>query len=90
MKEIDITTLTLDEFEVLRFCDLDGLDQSEAGKQMGISRGTVQRLLYSARRKVVGAILDNNALMINLKQGEHCDVGVHTHERRPRPRRRAV
>jgi predicted DNA-binding protein (UPF0251 family) len=36
-----------------------GLDE-----RMGVSRGTVQRLLQSGRSKVVGALLDSSALVI--------------------------
>lgn len=90
LREIETVEITLDQFEALRFCDLDGLDQEEAGRQMGISRGTVQRLLYAARRRIAEAILDNKAIAINLKQGDECDVGVHTHPRRGRARRRSV
>lgn len=56
--------LYIDEFEAMRLCDYGGLDQSQASKQMGISRATVQRLLYSGRKKVVEAILDSKILII--------------------------
>jgi len=54
--------LALDEFEAMRLCDLEGLSQIEAGERMQISRGTVQRLLESGRRKVVQALLANQGL----------------------------
>jgi predicted DNA-binding protein (UPF0251 family) len=31
---------------------------------MGVSRGTVQRLLKSGRKKVIGAVVHNSALRI--------------------------
>lgn len=40
-----------DELEALRLCDKEGLIQEQAGKRMGVSRGTVQRLLTAARKK---------------------------------------
>ena len=55
--------LQRDELEVLRLCDLDGLVQEEAGTRMGISRGTVQRLLASARKKVARALVEGAAIM---------------------------
>jgi len=82
MRDIETVEISLDQFEALRFCDLDGLDQEEAGRQMGVSRGTVQRLLKSARQAVVEAILNNEALLVNLKQGDDCHVGLHTHQHR--------
>jgi predicted DNA-binding protein (UPF0251 family) len=90
MRDIEVVEISLDEFEALRLCDYEGLDQSEAGKQMGISRGTVQRLLYRARRQVVGALLNKNALAVNLEEREACHEGMHTHPRRRGARRRRV
>ena len=62
--------LSLDEFEVLRLCDLEGKSQEEAGEAMGVSRGTVQRLLVKARAKVVDALL-NQKLLVLLDGYEH-------------------
>jgi len=55
----------LDEFEAIRLCDLEGMSQIEAGGAMGISRGTVQRLLTSGRAKIAGALLRGEVLVIN-------------------------
>lgn len=52
-----------DELEALRLCDYEGLIQEEAGKRMGVSRGTVQRILSSARRKVAEALTTGAALV---------------------------
>ena len=90
MRDIQTIEISLDQFEALRFCDLDGLDQEEAGREMGVSRGTVQRLLYGARKAVVEAILNNEALLVNLKQGDDCHVGLHTHQHRRGRRRQPV
>jgi len=62
LPEITMHWLALDEFEAMRLCDLEGLSQIEAAEQMQISRGTVQRLLESGRRKVVQALLANQGL----------------------------
>ncbi len=56
--------LGIDEFEAMRLCDYEGLDQSSAGDKMGISRATVQRLLYSARKKFVESVLNSKGLVI--------------------------
>jgi len=56
--------LGLDELEALRLCDLLGLSQEEAGVRMGVSRGTVQRLLSSARAKVADALVHGKAIII--------------------------
>lgn len=52
-----------DEIEVLRLCDFEGLHQQEAGEKMGVSRGTVQRILTSARRKTAEALSTGAALV---------------------------
>lgn len=64
LARLDLVELRLDEFEALRLCDLEGLEQSEAGQRMGVSRGTVQRLLVEARKKLVGAMVDGRAIRI--------------------------
>ena len=82
MRDISTTTIDLDEFEALRLCDLEQLDQAEAGERMGVSRGTVQRLLYSGREKLVRAVLDNDALLINLQSAEESHVSLYPKRRR--------
>ena len=52
------------EIEAMRLVDLEGLSQEEAGERMGVSRGTVWRLLQSARRKVTQAITEGRSLFI--------------------------
>jgi predicted DNA-binding protein (UPF0251 family) len=62
---LEQVVLTLDEFETLRHCDLEGKQQSEAGEAMGVSRGTVQRILVRARAKVVDALLNQKMLILS-------------------------
>jgi predicted DNA-binding protein (UPF0251 family) len=52
------------EIEALRLVDLEGLSQEQAGLEMGVSRGTVWRLLQSARRKVAQALTEGRALAV--------------------------
>ena len=63
-KELDIITIDLDEFEAIRLCDYEGKNQIETGDAMGISRGTVQRLILSGRKKILDAFLHEKALCI--------------------------
>ena len=42
-----------DELEALRLCDAEGLTQEEAGLSMGVSRGTIQRIITVARKKTL-------------------------------------
>jgi predicted DNA-binding protein (UPF0251 family) len=57
-------SMQLDELEALKLCDRDGLTQEEAGLRMGVSRGTVQRILSSARGKVAEALSECKALVL--------------------------
>lgn len=64
MHQLEAIRLELSELEAMRLCDLDGFDQEAAGQRMEISRGTVQRLLKSGREKVLRALLQSCALLI--------------------------
>lgn len=63
MIEIEKIILARDELEALRLCDLEDLTQEEAGGRMGVSRGTVQRILSSARKKVALALTSGRAIV---------------------------
>lgn len=64
LKDLERVPLGRDELEALLLCDRDGLTQAEAGERMGVSRGTVQRLVSGARRKVAGALAGGKALLV--------------------------
>lgn len=64
MPELAKLDLAEDELEALRLCDLLGLTQEEAGQRMGVSRGTVQRTVKSARAKVARALTEGMALVL--------------------------
>jgi len=63
MTEIEKIVLYRDELETLKLCDADGLTQKDAGIKMGVSRGTTQRLLASARNKVAMALSECKAIV---------------------------
>ena len=100
MRGLETVVLSLDQFEALRLCDVENLDQEDAGKRMGVSRGTIQRLLYSARRQMVEALLHNHAIVINLQESESVENGLderevtdacmHPHQRKRRTGRHRV
>lgn len=66
--KLEQNILELDEFEAIRLCDYDELSQIEAAQKMGISRGTVQRLLNKARKKIVDSLLYKKSLIIKCKK----------------------
>ena len=52
------------ELEALRLVDQEGLSQEEAGERMGISRGTIWRLLQTARKKLAQALTEGRPIQI--------------------------
>ena len=62
--ELQTIELQRDEFEAMRLCDHDGKSQIEAAEAMGISRGTVQRLLETGRKKILDVLLHSKNLVI--------------------------
>ena len=68
MPELKQITMYRDELEVLRLCDYEGLFQEQAGEKMGVSRGTVQRILTSARRKAAEALSTGAAIVFEDNQ----------------------
>jgi uncharacterized protein len=62
LDKLDEMVLTLEEIETLNLKDRQGLDQKDGAREMGISRSTFQRLLKSARKKVITAIIEGKAL----------------------------
>jgi predicted DNA-binding protein (UPF0251 family) len=65
LKELRQIQLHQDELEALKLCDKNGLTQEQAGEKMGVSRGTVQRILTSARTKVAEALTEGAALVFD-------------------------
>ena len=63
-KELQETVIELDEFEAMRLCDLEECDQITAGERMGVSRGTIQRLLSSGRKKLIEAFINSSIIRI--------------------------
>jgi len=73
----DVVVLEPSELEVIRLVDLEDLTQEEAGERMGVSRGTIWRLLQSARRKTSLALTDGRTILIS---GNYHDSEENTKE----------
>ena len=59
---METKSLAVEEMEALKLKDVEDLDQSEAAKEMGVSRSTFQRLVKSARKKLISAIFEGKAI----------------------------
>lgn len=79
----EAVTLTVEELETIRLCDLEGLEQDEAAVSMNVSRGTFQRILYGARRKTADALCNGKEVEIG---GGNYEVAKHPCECRRRCR----
>jgi len=72
-RNLEPVFLEMAELEAFRLVDLEGLSQEEAGQRMGVSRGTVWRLVQSARKKTAQALSEGRAISIAppISDGNH-------------------
>ena len=64
LTDLEQISLFRDELEALWLCDSEGLTQEEAGQKMGVSRGTIQRIITLARKKIATALVKGQALIL--------------------------
>ncbi len=65
MSRLDEISLTVDEYEAIRWADDEGLRHNEAAEKMGVSRPTFTRILARAHQKIATALVNGKALRIN-------------------------
>lgn len=56
--------MTIDEYEVIRLIDLEGLTQEECAGQMKVARTTVQSIYNDARKKLAKSLINKTELRI--------------------------
>jgi hypothetical protein len=64
-RDKDPIYMSIDEYEAYRLIYYLGYTQEEAAKHMGVSRGTLWRLLASARRKIAVMLVERRPLIIS-------------------------
>ena len=64
LDNLPVNNLELDELEAAHLCDFEELSQEDAAVKMKVSTSTLQRLLYSGRRKIIDAVYSSKALVI--------------------------
>jgi predicted DNA-binding protein (UPF0251 family) len=63
-RNLEPVFIEMAELEAFRLVDLEGLSQEEAGRKMGVSRGTIWRLVQNARKKTAQALSEGRPLSI--------------------------
>lgn len=80
LSTLQAVDLTVDEVEILRLVDIDGLTQEEAAVKMGISRRTLWNDLMNVRKKVAYALLNGQA--IHIRGGAYTVAGPDNERRK--------
>jgi uncharacterized protein len=80
MAELEISQLSMGEYEAMRLYDIEGLDQTQAAEMMNISRPTFGRIIASAHKKVAEALVYGKAIRIgggnfHFPPGRECGPG---------------
>ena len=73
--EGESVTMSVDEYEVVRLVDLEGLTQEACAAQMEIARTTVTGIYDTARRKLADALVNGKSLVIGGGNFRLCDRG---------------
>lgn len=59
-----VVILNVDEYEVIKLIDKEGMNQEECANQIGVARTTVQSIYAKARKKIAEALIDGKRLVI--------------------------
>ena len=65
--------MTIDEYEVIRLIDLEGLNQEDCSEQMGVARTTVQGIYANARKKIADSLVNGKILLIEGGEYKLCE-----------------
>ena len=82
VSELEVVTLTLDEFEALRLADIEKLYQEDAAVRMNVSRQTFGNIIESAHGKVADVLVNAKLLIIeggNIQMIENRPCGCRGH-----------
>lgn len=73
--------LSIEEVEAIRLSDLEAMEQDACAESMEISRGTFQRIINTARRKLADALVHGKAIRIEGGSYEVSDIHGGCHGR---------
>jgi predicted DNA-binding protein (UPF0251 family) len=67
----EYTVINFEELEAVRLSDYEGFDQSLAAEKMNVSRGTFQRIINCARKKISDSLINGKLIKIDGGNYEH-------------------
>ena len=70
-------SMAIDEFEVLRLLDYEGLLQEQCALQMNVSRATVTAIYENARKKLADALVNGKRLVVEGGDISLCENASH-------------
>ncbi|MFU0831393.1 MAG: UPF0251 protein DIV41_01465 [Oscillospiraceae bacterium] len=75
IKTMQPLLMTVEEYEIIRLIDWEGLSQEEAAGEMDVARSTVQRIYEEARRKLADCLVNGKMLKISGGNYRLCSGG---------------
>ncbi|WP_319402805.1 DUF134 domain-containing protein [uncultured Anaeromusa sp.] len=69
----EVVIMTVDEYETIRWIDVEGLLQEECAVRMNVARTTVQKIYNDARRKLGLALVKGRTLRIEGGEYRLCE-----------------
>ena len=64
LRNLEEVVINLEELEALRLTNLEGFNQVESAKKMGVHQSTFQRTLARARKKITDALVNGKAIKL--------------------------
>jgi len=65
MSQLASINIGHDELEALRLVDFEHMKQADAAEKMEISPATIQRIIETAREKIIKALIEGHAIIID-------------------------
>ena len=75
-KKNEVIRITVEEHEIVRLIDLEGLDQTQCAEKMGVARSTIQRAYIEVKEKIADCIVNGKVLRIEGGDYELCEKNV--------------
>jgi len=75
INETEPLLMSVEEYEIIRLIDWEGLSQEQAAGEMDVARSTVQRIYEEARRKLANCLVNGKMLKISGGNYRLCSGG---------------